>query len=75
MIDQKVFAAINRTIGRRLAQTIETRGMTRAQLAEEIGITEARMARVLKGSSGLTAAEFVVASLKLSATLNSLAYR
>lgn len=74
MTDPKVVAAINRTIGRKLARTMEARGMIRAHLAGEIGITEARLARILKGSSEISAAELVIAARKLCVPIHALTF-
>lgn len=74
MTDPNVVAAINRTIGRKLARTMEARGLSRASLAGEIGITETRLARIIKGSSSLTAAELVIAARKLCVPIHALTF-
>lgn len=74
MTDPKVAAAINRTIGRKLAKAMEARGYSRAAFAEKIGMTEARLARVLKGSSELTAPELIIAARALCVPVQSISF-
>ena len=51
--------AIRAVIGRRIATRLEWTGGTRDQLAAALGLTEAKLARVLKGGSSLTAEQLV----------------
>ncbi len=72
MTTERLEAAINRTIGKRLARAIEARGETRASVASVLGTTETRVARILKGSSAMTAAELVIAARALRVPIHAL---
>jgi transcriptional regulator with XRE-family HTH domain len=74
MPDDQVVAAINRTIGRKLARIMDARGETRASLAKTIGMSETRLARIIKGSSEMTAAELMIAARALCVTPNHLTF-
>lgn len=74
MTDPKTIAAINKTIGQKVKRTMEARGFTRATLSAEIGMTETRLARIIKGSSEMTAPELVIAARKLCVPIQSLTF-
>lgn len=73
MTDPKILAALNKAIGARLARVMKAREMPRADLAHAMGTTEARLARILKGSSEMTAPELVLAARALCVSPNHLA--
>lgn len=60
---------IRQLIARRLSGVANLRRAGRADLAAAMGISEARLARVLKGSSDLQAHELVLAARHLRAPL------
>ena len=60
---------IRHLIARRLSGVVNLRRVGRAELAAAMGVSEARLARVLKGSSDLNAHELVLASRHLRAPL------
>lgn len=74
MTDPKLVPMINKNIGKKLGKTIEARGITRADLAQATGITEARLNRVIKGSSELTAAQLVIAAKALGVPIQTLVF-
>lgn len=68
-------AILRRAIGARIARVAQAQGASRAEIAAILDTTETRVARILKGSSDMTAAELVWLAKALECSVEVMAGR
>ncbi len=66
---------IRKALGKRLKHISEARGITRAELAAALDTTDTRVARIMKGSSDVTAHELVWIAKVLDCSIDYLTGR